>query len=549
MKSLKSIFIIALLSGVFTVSAQQTVGLFLNTEESYNGYTLFAPIQSSTTYLINNCGEQVQSWPSTYKPSHSVYLLENGILLRTGNTTNSSFNAGGTGGIVEMIDWGGTVIWDYSISSTTECQHHDVEYLPNGNILMVVWDSYTSAEAAQAGRTTSGSKLWAEKIVEVQPDLSNGGGTVVWEWKVWDHLVQDDDSTKDNFGDVAASPELINVNYVMGTPTQSDWLHINSVDYNTALDQIILSVHNFSEIWIVDHSTTTAQAGGHTGGNSGKGGDLLYRWGNPRTYNQGVLSDQKLFLQHNAYWIDDSFQDGGMIMVFNNRAGSNPNYSTVNIIDPPVDGQGNYSYTGTAYLPNNFHWTYMASTPSDFFSDNISGAQRLPNGNTLICEGSSGRFFEVDYSGNTVWEYVNPVAANGIVVQGTPAIANPVFRAERYPTDYPGLSGKTLVSQGYIETGSTFPCELFLGVEGFAEVSESYIEIFPNPANEVISLSSESKINTVSIFNLQGQKVIERFPGMQNTSITTNNLADGIYLINIQTSDAKITSQKLIINH
>ncbi len=441
--------------------AQQTIGLFSNTVDSYDGYTLFAPMSNTTTYLIDNCGEQVHSWNSTYRPSLSAYILEDGTLLRCGNTLNSAFNAGGSGGIIEMIDWNGTVIWDYTISSTTECHHHDIEYLPNGNILAIAWDSKTSAEATQAGRTTSGSTLWSEKIVEIQPDLINGGGTIVWEWKVWDHLVQDADNTKDNYGTVSTSPELIDLNFVSGSPTSTDWLHVNSIDYNADFDQIILSSHSFSEIWIVDHSTTTAEAASHSGGTYNKGGDLLYRWGNPRTYDQGTVGDQQLFNQHDANWIENPLTDGGMIMVFNNQVGDTSDYSEVNIIDPPVDLNGNYSYSGSAYSPSNFHWTYQAAVPEDFYARNISGAHRLPNGNTLVCEGTSGRFFEVDYSGNSVWEYINPVSNSGPMTQGSTATQNIVFRCTRYAPDYSGFTGKSLTPQGYIESGSTFSCTLF----------------------------------------------------------------------------------------
>lgn len=59
---------------------------------------------------------------------------------------------------------------------------------------------------------------------------------------------------------------------------------MNGIDYNPVLDQIALSTHNLNEWYIIDHSTTTAEAATSSGGNSGKGGDLLYRWGNPAAY-------------------------------------------------------------------------------------------------------------------------------------------------------------------------------------------------------------------------------------------------------------------------
>ena len=100
---------------------------------------------------------------------------------------------------------------------------------------------------------------------------------------------------------MAKHPELIDLNFrlsqVSGSAYEpsSDWMHSNGIDYNPELDQIVLSARNFSEVWIIDHSTTTAEAAGHGGGKSGKGGDLLYRWGNPRAWRTGTRDDQQLF--------------------------------------------------------------------------------------------------------------------------------------------------------------------------------------------------------------------------------------------------------------
>ncbi len=541
---MKNVFLTIVFFGNICVYAQQTIGLFLNTEDSYNGYTLFAPMTFTTTYLIDNCGEKVHSWDSTYRPGQSAYILEDGTLLRTGNTSNSTFNVGGSGGIIEMIDWDGNVIWHYTISSTLECQHHDVQFLPNGNILVISWDSKTNAEATQAGRTTSGATLWSEKLLEIEPDLVNGGGTIVWEWYAWDHLVQDVDNGLDNYGNVSTSPELININFSSRNPTNKDWLHINAVDYNEEFDQIILSNHNFSEIWVIDHSTTTAEASGHTGGNYNKGGDLLYRWGNPQAYDQGTSSDQLLFLQHDSYWIEDSFLDGGKIMVFNNQAGDTEDYSTVNIIDPPIDGNGNYSYSGGAYEPSVFHWTYQAPVATDFFASNISGARMLPNSNVLICEGPSGKFFEVDYAGNIVWEYVNPVNNTGPMTQYTTATQNLVFRSLRYAPDYSGFTNHTLIPQGYIEIGSTFNCNIFLGLNE----EEMEHTIYPNPAKNRIVISSDYQQKTISIFSVLGESILEQSYDQNETSIDVSHLPNGLYLVNIVNDEGYSVSKKVIIS-
>jgi len=124
---------------------------------------------------------------------------------------------------------------------------------------------------------------------------------------VWDHLIQDYDPTRDNYGVVADHPELVDVNgwVEAGKSIHPFWNHMNSIDYNPDEDQIVLSVRGSSELWVIDHSTTSAEAAGHTGGRSGKGGDLLYRWGNPETYD--APGSQMLFDQHDAQWIEPGY--------------------------------------------------------------------------------------------------------------------------------------------------------------------------------------------------------------------------------------------------
>lgn len=403
------------------------------TEEAgiYEGYSLFAPMNTTETFLIDTDGNTVHSWDCDYKPGLAVYFLENGELLRTGNAGNTTFTGGGSGGVVQLLDWDSQVLWEYSYSDTTHLSHHDVEMLPNGNVLIIAWEYKSKEEALAAGRDStllSNDNLWPDSIIEVEP-TGLDSGDIVWEWHVWDHLVQDYDNTKSNYGVVADHPERIDLNYTMNG--NSDWNHINSVDYSETYDQILLSVHNFSEIWIIDHSTTTAEAAGHSGGNSGMGGDLLYRWGNPQTYDETAGDDdQQLFVQHDAEWIEDGLPGAGNILIFNNGNGrSDGNYSSVDEIEPPVNSDGSYTLSASHYGPNSAAWTYVADTLTDFYAQNISGAQRLPNGNTLICQGPDGYFFEVTEEGETLWDYDAGAA---------------VFRVTRYAPDYAGFDGTEL---------------------------------------------------------------------------------------------------------
>jgi hypothetical protein len=413
----------------------------LKSTGAYPGFTLFAPIQSTTTYLIDMQGDVVHTWESDYRPGQSVYLLENGNLLRTASVQNPAVNAGGAGGLVQEIAWDGMVLWEYAYSSGKFRLHHDVEPMPNGNVLMIAWEVMAAEQALAAGRSPDllkDGELWSEHIFEVAPD-GTGGGKTVWEWFAWDHLVQNADPAKDNYGVPEAAPELIDLNFTSRNAV-ADWLHINSIDYNPLLDQVMLSVHNFNEIWIIDHSTTSAQAASHSGGASGMGGDLLYRWGSPAAYGTGTMRDTQLFGQHDAQWIEPGLPGEGNILIFNNNAGGpRGNYSTIVEITPPLKDDGSYSQEdGTAFAPKSPSWAYTADVPEDFYSQNISGMQRFPNGNTLICSGASGHFFEVTSAGEVVWEYVNTFGGPKSAVGDKQPFG--VFKIRRYAENYPGLS-------------------------------------------------------------------------------------------------------------
>ncbi len=362
---------------IITITAvkgqSNSIGLIMDdSSASFNGYTLFSPLSSTKTYLIDNEGYLVHSWSSSYRPGQAVMLLPNGSLLRTAVIENGNpFSAGGSAGRVEKYDWDGNLTWSFNYYSNEYSTHHDVEYLPNGDILLIAWEKRNSDEAVAAGRnpSTLGNDIWSEKIIEVKP-TGNSDGEIVWEWHVWNHLIQDYDSTKSNYGNIANHPELIDLNF--SNTNNEDWLHINSIRYNSERDEILLSVHNFNEIWVIDHSTTTAQAAGHSGGNKGKGGDLIYRWGNPQAYRTGSASSQKLFGQHDARWIDTGLPGEGDILIFNNgKERADGSYSSVDQIAPPFDSSGNYYMeTSGIFGPDKFSWSYKSPSADSFFAQN-----------------------------------------------------------------------------------------------------------------------------------------------------------------------------------
>ena len=406
-------------------------------KKSFEGYTLFTPWFSTKTYLINNSWKVVNKWRSFYQPALPVRLLENGNLLRGCYVFKPGIIWGsGDTGRVEMFNWSGSLIWFFEYVNETHCLHHDIEPLPNGNILMTAWEEKTRDEAIAAGCDPGyliKKIVWLDHIIEVQPNGSDGGN-IVWEWHVWDHMIQDYDLTKQNYGVVEDHPELIDINF-MSRNSLADWNHINSIDYNEEFDQILLSANANSEIWIIDHSTTTQEAVGHSGGKSGKGGDLLYRWGNPQSYRAGNASNRKFYGQHDARWIESDCPGAGNITVFHNGFNQpGENYSSVIEIVPPVDENGTYFLElGSVYGPKEPAWIYTAKNPTRFYAPGQSGAQRLPNGNTLICNGPRGIIFEVTSNKKIVWLYfnflVNPFNSGG----------NLIFKAFKYPLDYDGI--------------------------------------------------------------------------------------------------------------
>ena len=436
----------------------QTVGLYQNSPKACPGYTLMAPKHNTITYLLDNNGKIVNSWKSAYEPGQSAHLLPNGHLLRAGMLKVQGGTGGGEGGRIEEFDWSGKLIWEFDHATRDYQLHHDIKPLPNGHVLALMVERKTLEQAVAVGFTADQLRdgyLVPDAVVEIEP-IYPKGGKIVWEWHVWDHLIQNTDKSKPNFGEASAHPELIDVK-CNGRATPAFWNHMNSLAYNPKLDQIVLSARGCNEIWIIDHGTTTKEAASHSGGKQGKGGDLLYRWGNPAAYGRGTAADRQLIQQHDAQWVSDGDPGAGHITIFNN--GYERGWSSLDEITPPVDAKGSYQLaTGKAYGPDKPVWHYEAKNRTDFFSSEISGAHRLSNGNMLICAGVIGNLFEVTPAGETVWQYVNPMVRGGILAQGeNPGkdmrghLWNAVFKVHRYAPDYPGLKDKDLTSKGVIE--------------------------------------------------------------------------------------------------
>jgi hypothetical protein len=365
--------------------------VFMGTVETFNsslvydGLVLVNDAGNNRVFLMDKDAKLVHEWPLSNRLGNDAFLLSNGNLLASLEADNPKITLGGQGGKLQFIAADGTIEWNFNYSSEEAETHHDAELLPNGNVLAMVWERRTQEVAAEAG-STSQIDVFPEAIIEINPTTDE----IVWEWHAWDHIIQDVDAAKSNYGDIAANPQLIDVNYV--TIDNGDIMHGNGLAYDPEKDLIYLSVNFFHEVWVIDHSTTIEEASNHTGGNFSKGGDLIYRFGNPEAYDN-PMGTRLFYNNHFPNLLQG--EDVGKMLIFTN--GNGIGQSTVYELQLPS------SFT---LLPNTDNepdviWSF---TDPDLFAPKVSGAVKLPNGNRMITEGDYG-IWEVSDSGEVVWKF------------------------------------------------------------------------------------------------------------------------------------------------
>lgn len=368
---------------------RRTVGLtFNNPAKTYAGYTLFTPMhypgETGQAWLVNMQGEFVHCWNMDNAPGPYGVLLPSGNLLYAGKIPNDfSPGFGGSGGELIEVDWDSNVVWRYE----DPFMHHDFYRMPNGNTMTLRWVETPPEIAAKVpGGIPDSEKdgvMWADSLREITPE-----GEVVWEWLAYEHI----DFEADVICPICDRSELSHFNSCQVLP-----------DGN-----ILISMFKQNTIAIIDKET----------------GDYTWKWGPP-----GELGHP-----HNP-----NITDKGTILVFDNGLhrvmSPAKNFillsSRVLEIDP---------------LTNEIVWEYSGDAKLDFWGPNVSGCQRLPNGNTFICVGPFGRFVEVTPDKELVWEYVSPLHTPFPKNMG---LNNATFRAYRYGIDFPGLIGKDLASERY----------------------------------------------------------------------------------------------------
>lgn len=476
---------------------ERSVGVVaLNEQKVQDGYMLMCI--GKEQYLLDSQGRRVHEWRSK-RVVFSAYLFPDGNLLRDGsdNQFAVAFRQGGAAGYLEVVTWDNEPVWKFSkLSMNVFLTHHDLEIMPNGNVLLMCWERKCKDEALKAGRRPDlipDNEVWDNLIIELQPD-GKGSADIVWQWSLWDHLVQDHDESKSNYAeDVSEHPGCFDINYAPpggkagirnlnyllgpeknkertmlqrglsgqsvfdyeGTTGEKDWVHANAVSYCPKRDQILVSLNVPCELVIVDHSTTQAESRQRSGGKRGKGGAILWRWGNPQTYRRGDRMDQQLFAQHYPTFIPEGCPGGGNVLVFNNGRSPDRHWTTIDELELPETERWSGDYTleeGQTFGPLRPVWSYgeRQGRQTSFYCTHVSSTQRLPNGNTLVTQGPQGIVFEVTPAKEEVWRYISPCCSDEDAVSFTrqgESRSNgryTLFTCLKYPAAHPAFAGRSL---------------------------------------------------------------------------------------------------------
>ena len=504
--------------------------------QSFNGFALYNSQGSNTTYLIDEMQQIAHTWNMSTECNYTVALKKNGNLVRGTKTNTSVFSNGGiaaSGGRVQEIAPDGSIVWSYDYVSSDYVSHHDLTLIGD-NVLLTAFEKKSASELNAAGFDNASSEKWPTHFVELEPD-GNGGANIVWEWHIWDHMCQDTDPSKPNYvSNVADYPQLIDINMISGGGGPGgggggDWFHVNGVDYNEDLDQIAFSSRFASEIYIIDHSTTTIEAASHSGGNSSMGGDILYRWGNPSNYNMSGIQVIPNAV-HDVRWItDDGRPNGGYLQIFNNSGVSN-NQSAIDGVETPWDPLTNtyLRSPGQAFEP----FSYTTRYACQYSASGQSASNRMSNGNIYVNasggQGGAGVMYEVDSLGNIIW---GPYASSS-------------QKGFRYECDYPGI----IALEPYMTNTSTTSCFNSVSIE---EISND-IFIFPNPTNSKFTIGLESPNLSefkVLVYNILGKEVFNEEIVVSSPQfvqeIDLGGYIEGFYIVNIITNTGESYTERV----
>lgn len=395
--------------------------------KAWNGYTVLSPLRGNAAVVIDMSGNIVKRWEGFNSAAGGpVRILPGGVAIGAEGSL-----PGQQAPSLVARDFSGTELWRFDRNEQIEGedgqltwvlrQHHDWQredlpagyYSPNATPAdsmappekTLILTKTMHAREAVAGDAT----LSDDRLIELGPD-----GELLWEWSVGDHI--------EEFGFDDDARQAIRNGAGRGA---FDWFHMNSATYlgpnhwyeegdeRFAPDNIIFSSRSASIVAIVNRA-----------------GNIVWQIGPDYSATPEMRAIRQVIGQHHAHFIPKGLPGAGNVMVFDNGGASGYGRPTA----MAAKGSNIYARPTSRILEINpdtleLVWSYTSST---FFGTNISGAQRLGNGNTLITEGPSGRIFEVTTEGDIVWEYIYPEYQSA----GKGAASNSVYRAYRLPYEW-----------------------------------------------------------------------------------------------------------------
>lgn len=391
---------------------------------AWSGYTVLSPLGAPAVIVIDMNGKVVKQWDGFVNSAGGpARVFPNGVVMAANGNNPPRQES------VELIqrDFEGRVLWRFDHNQQIQSrggmiwsarQHHDWQredfpagyYSPGvqpgidgGKTLLLTHTNHSRPNVADA-------LLEDDRLIEVARN-----GDILWEWVAGDHI--------DEFGFSDAARNVIKrapgVNAARGS---FDWLHINSATYvgpnrwfdvgdqRFAPNNVIISSRQASFLAII-----------------ARDGKIVWRLGPDFTESKELRAIRQIIGQHHAHLIPKGLPGAGNLLVFDNGGASGYGFTNPNA----PDGVNSFARASSRVLEINpitleLVWSYAGPR---FYSSNISGAQRLVNGNTLITEGASGRLMEVTKDGKVVWEYIYPVFTGA---QST----NGVYRGYRIPYDW-----------------------------------------------------------------------------------------------------------------
>ncbi len=408
-----------------------------NPEKAWSGYTL---LQSSDNgaVLIDMNGNVVRYWKDFQGFPNK--MLPGGYIMGSLGARKNDYGYQDQSDVTQ-IDWDGNVVWtfnkkEYVEDSETEKywlarQHHDYQregnpvgyYVPGMEARTDSGSTYILCHEDVYNKRISDKRLLDDCIIEVDWE-----GNIVWKWNVNEHFKELD------FDEMQKTVLFRNPNYHSNGGGQCDWMHINSMSLlgpNKWYDAGDERFHPDNIIWDARESNITAII-------SKKTGKIVWQMGPDFTKTKELRRIGQIIGQHHAHMIPRGLPEEGNILIFDNggwagygapsrtsKDGTKTDirdYSRIVEINP-VTLELVWEFKGISFQNGQI----PPCSNVQFYSQLISSAQRLPNGNTLITEGCSARLLEVTKEKEVVWEYIAPF---------TEGFVDMVYRAYRYPYSY-----------------------------------------------------------------------------------------------------------------